>query len=159
MKQKTKYNIIIASLLVGIVAIDQILKHVLTDKNFTVLQNILSVSYRQNTGAAWSILEGKVMLLCVLTIVFLFLLVTFDHYFKHKNTLYAVAYGLVLGGAVGNLFDRMVFGYVKDFIKLDFINFPIFNIADMALTAGVICFLVFFIFFYNTGEKQKKWTK
>ena len=159
MKPKTKYNIIIASLLVGIVALDQILKTVFTNKSFTILQNILSISYRQNSGAAWSIMEGKVTLLCILTIVFLFLLVTFDHYFKSKNTLYAVGYGLVLGGAVGNLFDRMVYGYVKDFIKLDFINFPIFNIADMALTAGVICFMVFFIFFYKTKEQDQKWIK
>ena len=154
MKQKTKYNIIIASLLIGIVALDQILKAVFTDKNFTLINKVLSISYKQNTGAAWSLLEGHVVLLSIITLIFLMLLVTFDHFFKEKNTLYAVAFGLVLGGAFGNLFDRMIHGFVKDFIKLDFINFPIFNIADIALTAGVICFIVFFIFFYGTKKEK-----
>lgn len=156
MKTKTKQNITIAAILVGIVALDQILKAVFTGEHFVLIPNILSVSYQQNTGAAWSILDGKVKLLALLTIVFLAVLITFDHFFKQKNWLYTVAYGLVLGGAVGNLFDRIVFGFVKDFIKLDFINFPVFNIADSALTIGVICFIVFFLFFYGKGDDKCK---
>lgn len=155
MKEKTKHNIIIGSLLLGIVALDQILKSVFTNKNFVLIKNVLSVSYRENRGAAWSILDGQVILLCILTTVFLLALITFDHFFKQKNKLYAVSLGLVLGGAIGNLFDRMVLGYVKDFIKFDFINFPIFNIADIALTCGVVCFIIFFIFYYGREEKVK----
>ena len=154
MKEQKKYNIIIAVLLLLVVALDQVSKFLLTDKNFVIIKNFISVLYKQNTGAAWSILEGQVILLCIITFVFLVMLVVFDHYFKEKNTLYSIAYGLVLGGALGNLFDRMVYGFVRDFIKLDFIEFPIFNIADSALTIGVICFLIFFIFFY--GRKKKK---
>lgn len=159
MKQKTKQNIIIASLFVGIVALDQILKAVFTGKNFVLIKGLLSISYQENTGAAWSIFDGKATILAIVTILFLLALVTFDHFFKGKNTLYAVSFGLILGGAVGNLWDRLVntnsqgLHFVKDFIKLDFINFPIFNIADMALTAGVICFAVFFLFFYAKEEK------
>lgn len=159
MKQKTKQNIIIASLFVGIVALDQILKAVFTGKNFVLIKGLLSINYQENTGAAWSIFDGKATILAIVTILFLLALVTFDHFFKGKNTLYAVAFGLLLGGAVGNLWDRLVntnsqgVHFVKDFIKLDFINFPIFNIADMALTAGVICFVVFFLFFYAKDER------
>lgn len=160
MKQKTKYNLIIAALFVGIVALDQILKAVFTGKNFTIIHGILSISYQENSGAAWSLFDGHATALAIVTILFLMAIVTFDHFFKGKNTLYAVSMGLILGGAVGNLCDRLVnknqYGmhFVKDFIKLDFINFPIFNIADIALTAGVICFAVFFLFCYAKEDKS-----
>ena len=154
MKKETKFNIIISVLLVFVVALDQILKYVFTNKSFVLIPNVLSILYKENSGAAYSILEGQTLFLCILTIVFLIMLVVFDHYFKEKNVLYAISYGLILGGAFGNLFDRIRLGFVKDFIKLDFINFPVFNIADICLTAGVIGFIIFFIFFY--GRKKEK---
>lgn len=160
MKQKTKQNLIIAFIFVGVFALDQILKYVFTGKNFSIINGLLSICYQENTGAAWSMFDGHATALAIVTILFLIAIVTFDHFFKGKNTLYAVSMGLVLGGAVGNLCDRLIntnqYGvhFVKDFIKLDFINFPIFNIADIALTAGVICFAVFFLFFYSKEEKS-----
>ena len=72
-------------MLIGIVALDQILKAVFTDKNFTLINKVLSISYKQNTGAAWSLLEGHVVLLSIITLIFLMLLVTFDHFFKEKR--------------------------------------------------------------------------
>ena len=65
-----------------------------------------------------------------------------------------------MGGAVGNLIDRLFLGYVRDFISLDFLgNFPVFNIADMCLLAGVIVLCVFFLFSYpklNKGKLKKQ---
>jgi signal peptidase II len=59
----------------------------------------------------------------------------------------------MLSGAIGNLIDRALYGYVRDFIKLDFINFPIFNVADMALTIGAVVFSVYILFIYDTKKK------
>lgn len=70
-----------------------------------------------------------------------------------------MGFSLVFGGAVGNLIDRLFLGYVRDFIALDFINFPVFNIADMCLCAGVIVLLVFFLFLYPKYNKKYLKTK
>ena len=63
----------------------------------------------------------------------------------------------MVGGIIGNVVDRMFLGYVRDFISLQFMNFAVFNIADSALTVGVICLIVWLLFFsYRDKQKNKK---
>jgi len=74
---------------------------------------------------------------------------------KINNFWYKAAFILIFSGAMGNFIDRVFFGYVRDFIKLDFINFAIFNIADSALTIGTICAFIYVLFYYsNLGAKN-----
>ena len=68
---------------------------------------------------------------------------------KDKHFLYYISAGLILGGTIGNAVDRVALGYVRDFINLEFMNFPIFNIADMALTFGVIILAIYLLFIYE----------
>ncbi|MBO7526901.1 MAG: signal peptidase II, partial [Clostridia bacterium] len=77
-----------------------------------------------------------------------------NFFFKKKNVLYSISLGMILSGAICNLLDRITFGYVRDFIKLDFINFPIFNIADSAICVGVFLFCIFFIFYVQKKESK-----
>lgn len=117
--------------------------------------NFVSV---HNTGGAWSILNQHTWLLIVLTFIFLVVFLIFNYFFKQKTMLYVIGFSLVFGGAIGNLIDRLFLGYVRDFISLDFIsNFPVFNIADMCLCAGVIILCVFFLFV--TPQLNKKTIK
>ena len=77
------------------------------------------------------------------------------NFFKTKKTiLYSVSYGLILGGAIGNLIDRVFLGYVRDFIKFSFFSFN-FNIADACLTIGVILFVIYLIFFDDFFKSKK----
>lgn len=80
----------------------------------------------------------------LLSIISLVALVIFGYYFKklHHNWGYGLGFSLLIGGTLGNLLDRLFSGYVVDMLELDLINFPVFNIADCALTLGVIVILI-----------------
>lgn len=155
--KKTRLHVIILVVtFLVVIGIDMLSKYLLTDKYFTLIPNFISISYKENTGAAGSILEGHTSFLIVVSLVFLIAMFVFDYFLKEKNWFYSLSFGLLLAGAIGNLFDRIVFGYVRDFIRIEFINFPfIFNVADMALTIGVICLCVYFLFFYKDKKKNE----
>ncbi len=102
-------------------------------------EDIFNITYVQNRGAAWGILNNNIILLVVITVLALGLICSFI--FKESNIkkLDIVLYGMLLGGIIGNFIDRIFRGYVIDF--LDFIifgyDFPVFNIADMLIVISV----------------------
>lgn len=134
--------------------VDQVTKFVFTDVYYNLIPNVLSVHYSENTGAAWSIFAGSVVFLATMSIVFLIVLIIFSHKFKEKSVFYSISYAFIIGGAFGNLFDRLVHGFVKDFFKTEFMNFPIFNFADSFLIFGVIMFSIFVLFIYPQVEMK-----
>lgn len=141
-----KYYIIAAI----IVIIDQITKFLTVQniplgESIEVIPGIFSLTYIQNTGAAWSILEGQMAFFYVVTIIVVIMLVYFLHKEAKGEPLFALSISFILGGALGNFIDRLHLQYVIDMFQLDFITFPIFNIADSALTIGVIIMLVYVI--------------
>ena len=113
-----------------------------------------------NDGAGWNLLSGMPALLIVLTLAILALLVTFyalqmKKYRNKTSKLLSIAFAFIVGGCLGNLYDRIFFGYVRDFLNFEFISFPVFNLADTFLTIGVILFVIYFIFFYGREDKKK----
>ena len=120
----------------------------------TVIEGFFYITYIRNTGAAWSIGGGSdvfMTIVIVLTFVAVAVILAVIYFpDKRKNLFFVVGLALIAGGAVGNLVDRLMLGYVRDF--LDFYpfgyNFPVVNVADMSLVVGVlmtvICILVFF---------------
>ena len=116
--------------------------------------NIVTV---HNEGAAWGMFSGAQTFLIILTFVFMGLLIWFMIAEKSKNPIFHVALGFVFAGCLGNLVDRLAFGYVRDFLHFEFwSSFPVFNIADICLTVGVILFLVYFIIVLVKGKKNKE---
>ena len=107
--------------------------------SYAIIDNFFYFTYAHNTGAAWGMLAGKISLFLIVSVV---AAIGIIYYFmKSESYQKLTRFGLVLvfGGLIGNLIDRLAFGYVRDF--LDFIifgyNFPIFNVADMAITIGM----------------------
>ena len=144
---------IILSILIVLV-IDLITKHFLFDvEYFNLIPNVISIATNGgNDGAAWNILSGKTLTLIMISVLMIVALFIFNHYVKNKNTFYCLAFGFIIGGALGNLVDRIVFNYVRDFIFLDFWpSFPIFNIADSFLCVGTVMLAIFLIF---VGDKK-----
>lgn len=111
----------------------------------------LTFDYLENRGAAFGILQGKIWFFALLTLVISFLLIRYyraekDRVSQSKRRLLAWACGLVLGGGLGNLVDRVGQGYVVDFIVVHFIGrrqFPTFNVADIGVTIGTLLLIIY----------------
>lgn len=151
----------IASILfvILLVVLDQASKIYLTLVNKTspidleVIRGFFRITYTCNDGAAFSILKGKRVFFIIMTIVVVFFIV----YYLLKNKVYWVekySLLLIISGAVGNLIDRVMYGYVIDF--LDFIifgyDFPVFNIADSFITIGAVGLIISILFLNKEGE-------
>ena len=106
------------------------------------IPNLVSLTYLQNRGAAFSILQDQQLLFAVITLVVVVGAIWYLH--KHmEDSLWTVS-GLVLiiAGGLGNFIDRISQGFVVDMFHLDFVNFAIFNVADSYLTVGVVVLLI-----------------
>ncbi|WP_034550140.1 signal peptidase II [Carnobacterium funditum] len=140
-----------------IIGIDQLTKY-LTVANINlhevveVFPNILSWMYLQNTGAAWSILEGQMWFFYSVTFVVVVVVIYYLQKYGHQSGLLSLSLSFILAGSIGNVIDRIRLGYVVDMIRLEFIDFPIFNVADMALSIGV-ALMILYVFL---DEQEKK---
>ena len=140
-----------------ILGLDQLTKYLIYGTaTKSIIGNLLWFESTLNTGVAFSMFEGKSILFFVIAMiasVFLIYLICSNRLFKLK--LEKISLGLILGGTVGNAIDRLVFGGVRDFIYLKFINFAIFNVADMAITIGAILFCVSLIFLRDRKKDDR----
>lgn len=109
-----------------------------------VLNNIFHITYVQNTGAAFSILKGKTLFFTVVSFIAVLLIIFILIQYPFKAKIYGVVTAMVLGGAMGNLVDRLRYGYVVDF--LDFRIWPVFNVADCAIVVGVLVLVYLIVF-------------
>ena len=148
-------------LTIGILIADLTSKALLDGKTMDVINGFFGFVSVHNTGASFGLFAGAQTFFIVISVVFALGMLAFDIFYKKKfgaNGWYRVGFTLILGGLLGNLIDRIAFGYVRDFIHLEFMDFPVFNIADIALTIGCICIIVFLLFFFRTESKSKEST-
>lgn len=129
--------------------IDQIVKilvsnYLILGQTTKIINNFFYLTYVQNTGAAFSILIGYRYILIIITLIFLYYLYKYTKKQTNPNKLAILSHGLLLGGIIGNLIDRIIYGYVIDY--LDFMifnyNFPIFNLADTFIAIGCIILVI-----------------
>lgn len=146
MKKELK-NILFFSII--FVMIDQIIKAVISSKmilNQTVVitKNFFSLTLVHNTGAAFSILENNPFLLSVIGIIVIIGLILYIRKLEILEDVEIFIYALLIGGIVGNLIDRILHGYVIDFLSFKFGNFyfPIFNFADIFIVVAVIIYVI-----------------
>lgn len=151
---------LISALLVGL---DQWSKY-LTVKNISLgetkefIPGFLSLTHLRNTGAAWSLLEGKMIFFYVITVIVSVVIIYLLIKNYKKSIWYSVGLSFVLAGAIGNFIDRVRLGYVVDMLQTDFMNFPIFNVADSTLVVGVICIFIYLILDEKAAKEGKNGT-
>ena len=148
--------------MVVLTIIDRLSKYLaqtnLKDKQPLVLiKDVFELYYLENTGAAFGILAGKQIFFYIITIAIIAIVVVL--YFKipvqkHFFFLRFICI-LIISGALGNLYDRIVQHYVVDFLYFSAINFPIFNIADIYVTIGAIAFIISIMFIYKDDDIKK----
>ena len=109
-----------------------------------IIKDFFYITYVRNTGAAWSIFAGETLGLVVVSLIIISLIVYYILKNKPKTTIEKVGYSMVLGGAIGNLIDRVVYGYVIDFFDLYIFgyDYPIFNLADSFILVGVVLLMI-----------------
>ena len=115
---------------------------------FPIIKDVFHLTYVENTGAAFSVFNKNTMALTILTSVFILILL----YFLYKevktnnNTFMKLGVSFIIGGAIGNLIDRIFRSYVVDFFDLRIINFAVFNVADLFVTIGAVLVLYVLVF-------------
>lgn len=151
-------------LIIILTVIDQIIKFIVV-KNISVGQvielikigdkNILDLTHIRNTGAAWSIMQGKTWFLIVLPIAVLIGGIIFMTIKRNSlKKLEVISISMIIAGGIGNLIDRIRLREVVDYISFKFIDFPVFNFADICVVIGEILLLAY-IFFFETDKEKK----
>lgn len=144
--------------IVVLVSLDQFVKYLtvthLMIKPIVLIENVFELTYVENKGAAWSILENQIWFFILMTVIILALIA----YAFYKKMIYTklgqISLVLICAGAIGNLIDRITHGYVIDMFSFKLINFPVFNVADICIVCGGILF-VFYMMFQHDKYAEK----
>jgi len=139
-----KTKLYFVSLSIFIVLIDQFTKYLMFyNKNLFINKDFLlfKLDFVKNYGAAFNIFSGSRVFLSLISILFFILLIYLIFRINTLNSFDLYSYSFILGGTIGNGIDRLYRGFVVDFINLNFINFPVFNIADISINVGFILLL------------------
>ena len=149
-----------ALLLAACIAGDQLLKywvvrHLEIGQSAAFLPGLVRLTRLHNTGAAWGSFSGSTALLTAVTAVLLVAVawLVLKKIIRHPLGLCAAM--LVLGGGIGNMIDRICRGYVVDMFDLEFMDYPIFNLADCFVVVGVILGAVYYLWFYDKYDGRK----
>jgi len=145
---RSQFDILLAvSTTFSIVLLDRVTKMFFSDllaygESLPLVRNVLHMTLVHNTGIAFGFFRDQGAVFIVIPIIAIFLLGFNVYYYRQNNAVlsrvYIFAFSMILGGAIGNLVDRIVYGHVVDFIEFRLIPFPVFNIADSAITVGAI---------------------
>ena len=147
-----------ALLAAALVALDQLVKFLVRSniglgESVPFLPHVLQFTYVQNTGAAFSLLEEHTWVLTLISLgaSILLAILLLKKVFPHPFAMTCLS--VVLAGAVGNLIDRAFFGYVTDMFQTIFMNFAVFNVADICVVCGGIAFCVYYLLFQGKEDK------
>lgn len=125
------------------------------EPDIVLIKGVLKFTAVENTGASFGIFSDSttaLLIVAVVTAAALTLLWVFS--VKERNRFFRAALILMIAGAIGNIVDRAAFGYVRDFIYFELIDFAVFNLADSGLCVGCGCMIVYIIFFYRPDKKK-----
>lgn len=161
MKRKTTFYLVLAAFAAAIVALDQWTKWLvrrdlpLYASKDSIL-GIFHITHVENTGGAWSMFSGQLWLFIGVMALFVALIVVliWKQWLKKPFEWWCLA--AILGGGIGNLIDRLANRRVTDMICLDFVNFPVFNVADCFITVGCFALIVYVIFLDRTEDKKRE---
>ena len=151
-----------ALLVLLLVGADQVVKYLVRTniplgESVPFLPHIMDLTYVKNTGAAFSIFEEHTWILTLVSLVVsIALCVALARKWITRHPIGRVCLTMVLAGAVGNLIDRALFGFVTDMFQTTFIQFAVFNVADICVVVGGIAFCLYYLFFYEKLEGKEE---
>ncbi|WP_296113670.1 signal peptidase II [uncultured Anaerococcus sp.] len=111
---------------------------------------IINLTYLENRGAAFGILQDKRVFFILITVaIVIYLLYYFFKTYKSNPKILNISLAFIISGALGNFYDRLINGYVVDFIEFSFFKFPVFNIADILVTLGCGLMIIYMVFVHE----------
>lgn len=140
---------------------DQVTKYIVVENielhgSVTFIDGFMSFYHTRNTGAAFSMLSEQRWVFMVFSVISMGLIIYLLAKEYRRHRLLNIALGMILGGGIGNMIDRIRLGYVVDFFRTDFVDFAVFNVADCFITVGAVLLAVYVIFFEPKVEKRLK---
>lgn len=152
--QKKYWRFIALAVSLLLVGLDQYFKHLAftnlstqPDLTIPVIPNVFHLTYVENRGAAFGMMDGKGLFLVILTGIVLIAAIVYLVLGKVKSTLLLCAVSLIIGGGIGNLVDRIFRQYVIDYLDFRIIQFAVFNFADCCVVVGTILVMAYIVFF------------
>lgn len=132
----------------------RVVSHFKLYESLTLIPGFFSLTYIQNRGAAWGMMQGRLGLFSIIGIVAGIVMVYYFFKTQKEQVLIRIGLALAFGGMLGNLYDRLFLGYVRDFLSFNIFgyDFPIFNVADMGVTIGMALIILQFAI-----EEYKVW--
>lgn len=152
MKKKQGFFYLVMALWI---VLDQISKYTLMEKDRVLIPGIVHLTTAYNEGVAMSMFSGAGVLLPIITSVIILGGIVLVHRYA-KGWLPLLSCGMILGGAVGNLIDRCLLGYVIDLFEFVFVDFYIFNVADIGITVGAVLCGISLVFFEKRDWRTKE---
>ena len=145
---------------VALAAIDQVIKFFVNTNlkevgSVSVIDNLLSFTYVENNGVAFGSFAGNRWIFVVLTTALIAAILIYMFKKKPQSKLFYASVALIVGGGIGNFIDRVLYGYVIDYISLSFFP-PVCNFADYCITVGTVLLMIYVLFFTSTGKKDLK---
>ena len=153
------YLIILCLVLLDIGAKSLIENSMELGQSNSIIGGILNFTFILNKGGAWGVFSeaNATVWLGVLSLIFAIIMLVCNAFFiKSKNLLYYFSFSLILAGTIGNMIDRFAINAVRDFIEVDFMSFPVFNVADIFLVIGVILFCIWYVISIFKSQPQKE---
>ncbi len=144
----------------AVVALDQIIKISVVNNikplgTVDVIPGVFKLSYVENRGVAFGMFQDNRWIFVVLTSLMIIAIILYMFIKRPQGKLFYVLAGLIIGGGIGNLIDRILYGYVIDYLSLSFFP-PVCNFADYCITGGVIAFAVYIMIKSAKGKKEIK---
>lgn len=143
-----------------IVVIDQVIKYFVAMYLpqvgvVTAIPHLLYLNYVENRGVAFGMFENMRWIFVALTSVIIVILLYIIIFKKIKSKMFLISSALIIGGGIGNLIDRVLYGYVIDYLQLSFFS-PVCNFADYAVTVGTVLLVIYLLFMSDSSKKENK---
>ncbi len=148
--------------LIGII-LDQMIKFIIRGQmelfqTISVIPNFFAITYIQNRGAAWGIFQDATIFLIFISFLFFYFLLKYIQEEKDWNWIKTISFGMLLSGVIGNLFDRILYHGVTDYLDFHIFgySFPIFNLADIFIVVGVFLLIILWMRSEINGIRCRK---
>lgn len=150
-------KVVVPVVILGLIGLDQwvkfwVVEHIALGGHRSFIPGVLGLTYLQNRGSAFSLLQGQQWLFFVVTILAMGVCAYYLHHYLQKDLVLVSILCVLMAGGVGNFIDRLRLGYVVDMFQTEFVDFAIFNVADSYLTCGVIALMIWFLWEEKRGS-------